>query len=212
MKPLRRERLGNYSCHRLAFHTRKGVPSLEIARSCCRIVLFGSRSFRWGVALREKSQNARKPPTHRRGEAIALDIQAALGQQNGRVSGRRDRRFGWRPRRLPEAPRRAAGSHRHGLHYRAAPRSEPRQHDGGFAGAPYVDAGPACDRRNGDRTRTRLCHSARRLSLGRRQRRVAAFEAAGATWRAVAIRLPVEFSCSRIWSARRLRGPFRNRR
>src|SRR5271166_6128962 len=95
---------------------------------------------------------------------------------------------------------------------RSSRRTIASSHDGGFACGAYVNAGPASDRRNGDRTRARLCHSAWRLSLGRRQRRVAAFEAAGATWRATPFRLPFEFSGSRIWSAHRLRGPLRNRR
>ena len=69
----------------------------------------------------------------------------------------------------------------------------------------------AGDRRHGDRTRARLCHSARRLSF-RRQRGVADFATAGASRRAPAIRLPVEFVGARIWRARRLRGHVGNRR
>src|SRR5271165_919295 len=98
------------------------------------------------------------------------------------------------------------------LALRSSRRTIASSHDGGFACGAYVNAGPASDRRNGDRTRARLCHSAWRLSLGRREWGVAAFEAAGATRRPTPIRLLVEFFGSRIWSAHRLRGPFRNRR
>ena len=82
----------------------------------------------------------------------------------------------------------------------------------GLAGGPHGDAGLAGDRRHGDRTRARLCHSAWRLSVGGRQGRVAALETAGASRRAPAVRLPVEFAGARIWRARRLRGPLGNRR
>src|ERR1700722_12200173 len=64
------------------------------------------------------------------------------------------------------APGRASGGQRHGLHHSAAPRPKPRQHDGGFAGGPYVNASPAGARRHENRTRARLCYSAWRLSLG----------------------------------------------
>src|SRR5271170_1340264 len=166
----------------------------------------------WGVALREKSQNAWKPPTYGWGEATALDTRAPLHQRSRRFSYRRDRRLGRRPRRVQEAPGRASGGQRHGLHHCAAPRPEPRQHDGGFAGGPYVNASPAGDRRHENRTRACLCHSSWRLSLGGWKRWVAAFRAASAARRTAAFRLPAKFPGSRIWTSRRLRGPFRNRR
>ncbi len=185
---------------------------VEIGRNRARILLLICHSLRWSAALRENSQNAWKPQSYRRGEAIALDIEAPLGPQDCGVSGRRNRRLGRRPRCLQEASGRAAVGQRHGLHHRAAPRPQPRQHDGGSACGPYLDAGLAGDRRNGDRARARLCHSAWRLSVGRRQGRVADFEAGGTTRRAASFRLPFEFPRSRIWRARDLRGPFRNRR
>ena len=123
----------------------------------------------------------------------------------------RDWRLGRRPRGLQETVGRAACGEWHGLHTRPAPRPEPRQHDGGSARGPHLDAGRASDRRNGDRTRARLCHSAWRLSF-RRQRGVADFATARASRRAPPIRLPVEFAGARIWRARRLRGPLGNRR
>ncbi len=82
----------------------------------------------------------------------------------------------------------------------------------GFARGPHGDAGLASDRRNGDRTRARLCHPAWRLSFGRRQGALRLSRPQAPSRRATAVRFPLEFAGERIWRARRLRDPLGNRR
>ena len=210
---LRWERFGNYSCLALA-HARSlergsASKSVAIAREYCYCLSLAPLERRSSRKLSECLEASIISSRAKRSRWIS---KPTLRPQDRGVSGRRDRRLGRRPRCLQEASGRAAVGQRHGLHHRAAPRPQPRQHDGGSACGPYLDAGPAGDRRNDDRTRARVCHSAWRLSLGRRQGRVADFEAGGATRRAASFRLPLEFPRSRIWRAHSLRGPFGNRR
>ena len=207
-------RLGKNSeiTHPWVFVPTRGGASASNGSSSRQNSAIVSCPVHWTMAVREKSPNAWTSSASNQGGSTALASKPSLRQQPRGISDRRHRRLGRRPRRLQETFGRASGRQRHGLHHRAAPRPEPRQHAGGSACGSYVDAGLAGDGRNGDRARARLCHSAWRLSLGRRQGSLAAFEAAGATWRAAPFRLPVEFSGSRIWRARRLRGPFGNRR
>ncbi len=97
------------------------------------------------------------------------------------------------------------------LHPGPASRSDPRKHDGRSAGRPHVDDRAAGSRRNADRARSSLCHSAWNLSLGR-QRRPAPLAAASASRRAPAVRLPAALAGGGIRRARHLRDPLGNRR
>ena len=166
------------------------------------------RSLLWSAAHRENSRNAGKPQSYRRGEAIALDIEVPLGPQDCGVSGRRDPSAGGLDacRKLLDALPSV-----NGMAFMIVQHLDP-SHDSMMVDSlcgPYLDGSLAGDRRNGDRMRARLCHSAWRRSVGRRQGRVADFEAGGSTRRAASLRLPFEFPGSRRWSARDLRGPFR---
>ena len=82
--------------HALALRTHgesSTSKSFVIAPEFC----YWSLPVPWGVALREKSQNAWKPPTYGWGEATALVTRAPLHQQPRRFSHHRDRRLGRRP-------------------------------------------------------------------------------------------------------------------